>query len=450
MNGRTLRGLASVGTPHFGTPAADNIRRGYMPLLAMPATTAFAFLDLVYNPPDPYDMEEWFLLNRLTFLGGNIVNIASTILGLAEFSPQHPLWNAVTPSSLYLQTLNSPSALTQQSQRASVRGAIRTRISLPHQAFWRLLFSQQSTNGIEAARAVVAATAVFAMWHLGDKYCFALGTTFDPLKCANAVVWPEFALQLSLMDLRYCHKLFNENSSGLAYDSCGDSDAVVPYENQAWGALGSGYSLDYPVDNVSHVEQTSSPFVRERLEQFLVATGLSRCGSGPTASLHFGTGSSALTPGTTVSIPITRRDACSSVTTFSSTVTAASSDPAVLRVDGVDPGFVTVTGLAPGAATLHVVADGRGFAHPVSVVGGAYITVELSHSPTGSLLPGDEVIVSSNITSGSSVVSYEWRVNGVPITHGAASYSLFYTGPTTLSMTVRNSAGGEATATITF
>jgi hypothetical protein len=59
---------------------------------------------------------------------------------------------------------------------------------------------------------------------------------------------------------------------------------------------------------------------------------------------------------------------------------------------------------------------------------------------------GDEVNLTANVVTGPPVTSFEWRVDGVPVWANSATYSHYFVGPATISVTVTNAANQSASA----
>jgi hypothetical protein len=355
LNGKVMRGLLTVGSPNFGASAADHIRQGTFGDLLAPIVGTGALISYLFANPDASDLSElyyWYEVLNIQVLT-QAVNLAFNTL---DFDPGYSIWNSMHPASAYMVGLNSPSSLSAQAQLVPIRGNIRTRINQPDNAVWRLFADEGAAESWSAAFTIASVTSSLAAFYFTEKYCYG-GDYSYYAKCDASYQFFDLAFFLGTFEARYCAKMQNEVGFGPYIDTCNESDGVVPYENQRWGA--PGFSADYLVVGPSHIQQTSDPLVRARIGQFFSdRNGIAPCQSGPAFTLSV-TGPTSIQTNVSRTLQVTPLDRCGvSTAAATSSVVASSSNPNVLGVSVTGPRTILVSGGAPGTSTLTIRIDG--------------------------------------------------------------------------------------------
>ena len=442
-SGHHLRGLVTVGSPHWGAPLADNVRDSRMQELALPIASTLALISMLFAPPDLFDSEEMYHLGAIASIYSVYLSGIDAIINEQEFGPNYPIWWDLVGSGVTNQALNSAPSLQAQAIGVLTRASIRTSINYPQDAFWRLAFTEEEMDIVYAMKATAAFAAMMGGVYLSYKYCNPYSGHFSVAGCMGSTFMFDIGAFVEIADHRFCAALQWENVPYGSTALCPSSDAVVPFDNQWWGGL--GYSRDFRIPGVSHPEQTRSPLVREAVEQFLEYAGLTRCGQGPTSSLALSLVQGFQVGGTAVG-SVVRRDACNQVNQDLSPLVASVGDTSVARIEAINANSITVRGIRGGQTTLVVGTQSAQTSSPLSVGGDPSISVSLSYAPNSQFLVGDPITVSAHVASGTSIAAYEWRVNGQPHPSNSASLMFFFAGPVEVSVLVRNVAGGQATA----
>ena len=136
----------------------------------------------------------------------------------------------------------------------------------PYHALYRLLYNEPDSEAADAQLAYVAFGLAEGGYQLQYKYCNPY-ETFDASKCFASQFVIAASWDINAIPGRYCRRMMYEGVSQLDPDPvayCGASDAVVPYQNQSLPR-----AFEYPIELVSHTEQTKSPLVLARIESFL-------------------------------------------------------------------------------------------------------------------------------------------------------------------------------------
>lgn len=441
VNAAPLRGLLTIGSPNQGAPAANNVRQGRMPSVFSPIGQIGNAIYYAFFNPDPEDSYEQDLIWTAVTQASANFNFWEAVFIFMDFNPSYSIWDSMYPGSSYMLGLNSPASVGTQEAEVPIRGAIVTEIGDPQAAAWRLVYSESDAQQWMAVRDGISVSLFWGAVYLQDKYCYQ---GWDP-NCNNSSLLFDLSVALFAVDFRYCRRIQEINVPDNApAASCGRSDAVVPYSNQGWSD-----ALAFPLIGVSHVQQTQSPAVRAAIDLWIEnQAGLSRCGLGPVYDLSLVGLPAALVPSVPQNLTVHALDRCDWITAGADPVTtASSSDQSVVSVVGTGSDFVTLVGHAPGTASIVVTKNGISRTRSVSVASNSFISAQISSStPSGSLLPGDEVTLSAIVTSGSPVVSYEWRVNGNAPTSFGETYIHYFAGAATITLTVTNAAGQSASA----
>lgn len=439
-----LRGLATVGSPNFGAPAADAIRKNYMSDLITPILIRAQSISYALSPPDFSDGEEQWYFDFVIAFGGGMINLVNEILAFAGFDPSYSIWDSMYPTSAFMQNVNSPSSLALQAQRAPIRASIRTYIDDPHQAVWRLAIPQSSVPYFEAIRDVGSTMALYAGLYYTDKYCYSQQN--NPLRCNASSLFFDMSADLQLIEGRYCYKMTFVNATWPYPFPCFATDAVVPLENQIWGP--PNYAVPYEVQGPSHTEQPKSTAVRASLEAFLQAqAGVAECGTGAVVVVQIAPQAADLLPGTTTPLAVHSLDRCSVTVTSPPPIThVSSSNPAVAMVT-IGNQVINVHAIAAGVATVTAVVNGISATRTIAVGAGIILSVTISGGPRENLTTGETVWLYANASPSGQGVTYEWRVNGGAVMSTAAVYGHSFQGPTTISVTATGADGQTATAT---
>jgi pimeloyl-ACP methyl ester carboxylesterase len=296
-----LRGIATIGSPNFGAPAADAIRKNYMPDIIAPILITGQSISYVLSPPDPADPDEQWYYDYVVATGSNMVDLIEAILNLAEFDPSFGIWNSMYPTSPFMQEINSSASLATQAQRAPIRASIRTYLNNPDEAFWRLAIAQENVVYYTATRDFATLIALEAGFFFTDKYCYR--QPYQNGKCNGASLFGQLASDLQLIEGRYCYKMQLEDAAGAYAMPCFSTDAVVPIERQMWGP--QGFAVPYEFQGPSHTEQPRSASVRLALEAFLqTQANVARCGEGPAYQAQIAAQSTDILPNTTTALGV--------------------------------------------------------------------------------------------------------------------------------------------------
>lgn len=445
-----IRGLATVGSPNRGAPAADAIRNGYMGQIASPIFVRGQQIFYAFDPPDWIDPDEQWYFDYVIASGNNMVNLIDFILAFMQFNPSYDIWDSMYPSSPFMQQIGSASSLALQRQRVPIRASIRTYIDDPYQAVWRLALPQHLVADAEAIRDFAAVISSYAGYYLTDKYCYQ--QPYVAGKCNAASLFYDMATDLQLIEGRYCYKLHLENASTANPFPCFASDAVVPLENQVWGQIGANPPIDsalvlYDIQGPSHTEQPRAPLVRTAIESFLAAqANVARCGFGPVYEVQIAPQSGDILPGATASLAVTARDRCLSLLSSQPSITSVWSNNTSVATASAGVGVVNVSGVANGVATITATMNGVLATRSVSVGAGAALSVEITGGPRENLTVGETVWLNASVTPSGQPVSYEWRINGGSVVSTSASYGHYFQGTATVSVTVSENLGQTAYA----
>lgn len=447
LGGESFKAMASIGTPHWGAPVASNVRNGTMPYIFTPVSSTLDFLSYIFFPLDGMDLQEDEALSAPMALAYVLLYYATLGLSYFDFVPSYPIWEQLSPSGSAIPRLNLGDSLAAQAQRVPTRRSIMTRINNPDDALWRLVASEDDMSLVDAMRNTLTYYSLFASLFVGGKYCYY--PQYNPSKRSAAIAWADLALLVQLLDSRYCYQLFVENASAMGSMQCGASDSVVPLGNQVWGA--GGYSTLRQVNGVAHAEQTKSRFVIDELRAFLLDDGgVSRCGQGPVATALVSGAFHNLVSGTSRSLQLRGLDACNVQTSQATAFQLTSSNPAVISTTVDQNGFGSLTAHAQGSVTITGIVNGKSTSFTVQVAAPAELTVSLSASPNGGFLPGDEVQLVADIVTGSPIEEITWSIGGQLVPGGASTLVMYYTTPTTITVTVRNSAGTVQSASVSI
>ena len=438
-----LRGIATVGSPNFGTPAADAIRKNYMHDIVSPILIHGQAISYGLSPPDPADANEQWYYDYVVASGSNMASLIGSILTFMDFDPSYSIWNSMYPTSPFMQEVNSSSSIALQAQRAPIRASIRTFLNDPHQAFWRLAIAQENVAYFEALRDVAAFVALEAGFYYTDKYCYS--QPGNSLKCNASSLFFDMSSDLLLIEGRYCYKLNFEDAAGPYPFPCFASDAVVPFERQMWGA--SGFAVQYEVEGPAHTEQPRSEGVRNAIESFLQdRANVARCGQGPVYQVQITPQSGDLLLGTTAPLTVVAQDRCPATLVSPPPISSvASSDPSVATAS-IGTGAVNVSAITNGVATITVVMNGISATRVITVGAGNALSVEILGGPRENLSTGETVSLYANVAPSGQAVTYEWRADGGPVVSTSSAYGHYFQGASTITLTVMNSAGQTAYA----
>ena len=450
LDGAHIRGLATVGTLHQGAAAADNVRKGFMPLIFAPLSLSLSAIAYAWAHPDQTDEVEVFTVEDVRVGGAILTQMVSAALLINEFDPAYDNWDYMYPSSSYIQSRLSAASLAEQKARIPIRASIRTKINEPWQALWRSAVSQPGADLSIAVRDEVAFTALFASLYLASKYCWNGWSS----ECNNSSLFADFFTRAIGLDYYYCDKLQRENAFATIEDGCEESDGVMLFRNQRWGPAEVSqseppYSTIYDVIGPSHSEQTKAPLVRDQFGRFLLEqASVARCGSGPTFSVSLGDLGSPLAIGSVASLQMAALDRCLTPTGAAGPVSSAtSSDAQVVSVVATGASDVTVQGHAVGSATITVQRDGLAASRTVYVApSGSFLSVQIDAPPPGSLQLGETATLSAVTSSSAPILSYAWRVENGPIVGSAATYYHQFWGNALVSVEVTNASGQTATS----
>jgi len=441
-----LRGIATVGSPNFGAPAADAIRKNYMGDIVSPILIHGQAISYVLSPPDLADPDEQWYYDYVVASGSNMISLVNSILAFAEFDPSYSIWNSMYPTSPFMQDVNSSSSLSVQAQRTPIRASIRTYINDPHQSVWRLAIAQENVAYFEAIRDFAALVALDAGFYYTNKYCYTQPYQNQPGKCNASSLFYDLAADFLLIEGRYCYKMTFEDAAGPIPFPCFATDAVVPLERQMWGA--SGFAVPYEVQGPSHTEQPRSPLVLTAIQSFLEdQANVARCGNGPVYQVQIIPQSGDLIPGTTTPLGVTAQDRCLTNLNVPPPISSAASSNTSVATASVGSGAVNVTAVANGVATISAVMNGITATRIVSVGAGTGLGVEITGGPRENLAVGQTVWLYANVTPGGHSVSYEWRENGGAVMSTAAAYGHYFQGTSTITLTVTSGTGQTAYAT---
>lgn len=438
-----LRGIATVGSPNFGAPAADAIRLNYMRDVVSPILIHGQWILDAFAPADFGDSNEQWYLDYTIATGSNMADLVSSILTFAGFDPAYDIWNSMYPTSPFMQQINSSSSLALQADNAPVRASIRSYIDDPDDAFWRLAIAPQNVPAFEAIRDFATIIALEAGFFFTDKYCYT--EPYHNGKCNASWLFGQLAYDLQLIEGRYCYKMTFEDAVGPIPFPCFATDAVVPLERQMWGA--PGYAVPYEIAGPSHTEQPSSQPVRAAIGGFLEnQANVARCGQGPIYQAQIAAQAGDLLIGTTTPLPITAYDRCITTPITPPAINSAvSSDPSVATVTA-GAGLVNITGVGYGVATITALMNGVIATRLVSIGTGNSLTVEISGGPRENLSTGETIWLYANPTPSGQSVTYEWRVDGGGVVSTSSAYGHYFQGSATVTLTATNSLGQTAYA----
>lgn len=437
-----MRGIATVGSPNDGAPAADAIRRNYMRDVVSPILIHGQWILDAFSPADFGDSNEQWYLDYTIATGSNMADLVSSILTFAGFDPAYDIWNSMYPSSPFMQQINSSSSLALQAARAPVRASIRTYLTDEDDAFWRLAIKQENVPAFEAIRDFATIIALEAGFYFTDKYCYT--EPYHNGKCNASWLFGQLAYDMQLIEGRYCYKMTFENAAGPIPFPCFATDAVVPFERQLWPDTGV---VQYEIEGPSHTEQPKSPGVRLAIERFLRnQANVERCGQGPIYQAQITAQSGDLLVGTTTPLAVTAYDRCITIPLAPPAINSvASSDPSVATVSA-GAGLVNVTAIGDGVATITATMNGVTASRLVSIGAGNSLTVEISGGPRENLSTGETIWLYANPTPSGQSVAYEWRVDGGGVVSTSSAYGHYFQGSATVTLTATNNLGQTAYA----
>jgi pimeloyl-ACP methyl ester carboxylesterase len=438
--GTNLRALATVGSPNKGAPAAAAVRDGAFAEIVLPVASTYGQICYIFcqSAISPAEQYGYYLLELGNAVLAAVVN---QFVNFMEFDASFPIWQEMFPSSAFMSDLNSPGTRSLEEQQVLLRANVRTKLSDPESAFWSLV---PGGEDVRVLLEFLTFDHIFRGFDAQATYC--TGGSYDPTKCAYAYLWFEQAINYTLIEELYCARIQDETARGYAAQTCYDGDGVVPFDRQVW--RDASFAQDYVVTGPSHIQQTADVNVRVRLQEFLrVQNNLLPCGSGVVSQLTL-TGIQQVYLNTPREWSVGFLDACEQTTanTGGASLTATSSNPAVVSIGSAGGNSVTLVAHAEGGAIISVGIAGAMVTRSVSVPPESFILVNiLGGSSTLSL--GDEAPLTAEVVTGAPIVSYEWRVDGGAVVSSQPYYSHWYTGPCQVSVVVTNAAGQSASAT---
>jgi pimeloyl-ACP methyl ester carboxylesterase len=442
-NAVPYRSMVTVGTLHSGAPAAYSVLLGSMAEIPQQLQASYTDLCIVYCGEEAPGIA---LDIAIATLGRDyLTRVWQVGVAALGFDSDHAVWQSMYPSSPYIQSVNSVPVLASVASHVPIRAAIRTRLHDPNQAMWRLAANEETAGTMMAIRDALVYSIVFMGISVEQNYCGAIDfEQFDANKCFNIWRFWAFANTLASIDAAYCARMQREGALGFSYDSCDESDGVVPFQRQLWGP--SGYSRDIVVVGPSHVEQTKDPQVRDAIGAFFESTGLTRCGQGPSYQTEI-SGPTIISAGSTSSLAVHSVDRCDVRTLAGSPIPSASSqNPSVVSVVAVSPNAIALTGNSSGTALVHVLMNEVSSTVAVTVPPSSFASLSLTAAPAGPYLAGDQIEFSAQPITGSPVVSYEWRVDGGPALSYSPSYTHGFTGDAVVVCTLTTASGQTASA----
>jgi hypothetical protein len=280
-----FRGIATVGSPHLGAPAAENIESGSMGALVDPITQSIVEFGLMWGSSPLLDIEDWALWVAMTESAVAIEQwIGNSVLGFFEFNSNHPVWGGIKPSGTLIQDLNSGSRLAAEVAQIDNRVAIRTRIAVPDRAIFRTNGSEANAEGKEAQLQGFSFALILIAAAVQDRYCDVYSQHFSLSLCNATWYAQQLSYDLAALQYRYCKRLFYQFVPrwDLSLAPCDESDGVVPFIDQTWASASA--VLDVP-GGIAHTEQTESNDVAIRFKAFVESNGVARCGLGNTVSI---------------------------------------------------------------------------------------------------------------------------------------------------------------------
>jgi len=363
LDNAPMRGLLTIGSPNQGTPASIAITNGSMGTLAGRIFgNVSGFFGNWYFTPDDNIFEFWYwglIALNMEAIGSAVTNL---ILGAMDFDSSYDVWASYLPGGIYQQEINSETSLATQAQNVPIRGFVRTRISDPDLALFRLTFDENVSQVSRAVLYTTALSAAIGSMVIASNYC---GPNFDG-RCFAAGYMGALSYDIGTLLQKYCG--LSQDLGQASYADCQESDALIPFERQQWGP--NGYATPYLVDGVSHTEQTKSDAVIGRMKDYLrIQGGLARCGQGAVTYVLLSFYPIPTLVGSTRTLPVVQNDACGLSTINALPVSATSSDPSILTVTGTGPFGVTVHAHAIGDVVLTIHAAGQTQSQIVSVQG---------------------------------------------------------------------------------
>ena len=370
--GTSFSSLLTIGSLNLGAPAAQNVSAGSMPGIVLPLEDDFSLFFTYWRgatwTAQDYLIDEIIRANVYGFALG-VVNLA---LGNVGFNQNAPLWATMYPSSQYIVALNSEDSLRTLAQQVPERAFVRTKIGDEDLALFRLAADEDGARGIMANFGFLQYLLLEGGYQLQYDNCGYYNQNFDKCFASQFLIYAAY----DLIDIpaRYCARMTVEgihvNNPTRGY--CGQSDGVVPYQNQVLrGLAASGFSpvVEYTVDRVSHVEQTRNPTVLTRIKTWLTTqNSLAPCGTGPVASLSLGSAPSGFYVDQVKPLSISSVDRCGVPTVPAPTILASSSNSGIVSVSIVSGTALYLNAIAPGSATITVQAGGFTATRAVTVL----------------------------------------------------------------------------------
>ncbi len=367
MNGGHFSSLLTIGTLHSGAPTAQAVLNLSMPGIVLPIADDLALFNSYYQGYT-FTSDDYFNTSLMNYTVATAVqglfNLLASTLG---FDSLDPLWQTMYPSSPYIMAINSLDSLQVLAQRVPSRAYVRTKISNPDLAIYRLVETEAGAANLDASFGYLEYALLEKGYQMQYDYCGYNSQDYN--KCVASQFMIYTAMDVSTMGGRYCTRMMYENISvnNAVPAFCGESDAVVPYERQVFPTT-PNYSapIEYPVVGVSHTEQTKSPAVLQQVQLWLGNAGVKRCGAGPAVTLTIGSAPSGFYVGQTKPLSVTRLDACSQATTADA-LSATSSNASIVSTS-ISNGIVYVNAIGVGSATITVHAGALSSSRAITVI----------------------------------------------------------------------------------
>jgi hypothetical protein len=423
-----INGLATIGSPHQGTPIAYHALTGEV----------FLWLDWVYN--NALYPIQWYEANDPEFglppsgiVGSFAIDLCDSWVlnllnpwvpficgfgicqGISCAPAQPPSICQHAPNSAFHQQLVTTAAVEPQvlsTGRVSIVGTVSST-----NAMWRL-----AGDNVANAMAVSKAFLQVAYGELFFDYLYHP----NYLLAANAGLWLDGIDAILDMDDAW--------STAVAGAPNAAHDGFIP----AWSQRMVNETAFIPVANVIHTKETLEHVPIRQAMQLL---GVELRPAGSVAVVVPNQTAVTVTLGTNASLTAQARDVLYNVLN-GKTFSWQSRSPVVAAVttSGV------VTGLAPGAAVLEVISEGYGALVDVTVVAGAPLTGVTIGGPSSGYSSQPSYFTATP-AGGTTPFAYSWSVDGTVRQTGSSSNFSWTAGSSyTLEVVVTHAGTGSAMA----
>ncbi len=270
--GRALKGIVTVGTPHQGAGIAANVLNGefnrYIGYLGGSVLLPFNTYAQYYD-----DNPVWNFASLASSWVYNFATFFQDLPTFLELTVQALLTEA-SPGSTYFAGLNSPANLAREAAAIPNRVAIVSTLSSYDGVIFRTLFGPSTTNDLIITRLAFEGAFLGAYYYY-DSYDDYYDPYYYP-KLDNAYMWYSAYQAQDDQDGDWCWII----GAADGYHGCLGNDAAIPSASQVY----PNYTRLLAMSDVPHGAETSSSVTFSYLRDLFTLGPLRIAPAGATSS----------------------------------------------------------------------------------------------------------------------------------------------------------------------